>query len=148
VASRDSLAAFWLGATYDSEGRHDEAISAYRQAGAATYFLEQGHDPYAAGDYESACSSYSRASEIAPDMALAQMYMGHCHMRRGDFSQAEAYYRRAIQLDPQYGYPYIHLANLLREQLQRPDLAREVLMDCVSRVESAHWRQECLAEGQ
>ena len=87
VASRDSLAAFWSGATYDSEGRHDEAISAYRQAGAATYFLERGHDPYAAGDYESACSSYLRGiRDLRRDGAGPNVYGALPYAPRGVFA--------------------------------------------------------------
>jgi tetratricopeptide (TPR) repeat protein len=142
----DRMAALWLGKAYDLQGRHSEATAAYRHAGAAVYFLKQGHPPYEMGDYETACRNYSRAVEIAPQIAVAHMYMGHCYLRRGEFLLAEASYRRAVALDSQYGYPYLHLANLLKDHLQQPDAAKDVLTDCIEQVESAYWRQECMTK--
>jgi tetratricopeptide (TPR) repeat protein len=144
----DRVAAFWLGKAYDLQGRHNDATAAYQRAGAAMYFLERGHPPYEMGDYETACRNYLRAVEIAPQMAIAHMYMGHCLVRRGEYLPAETSYRRAIELDPQFGYPYLHLASLLREHLQLPNAARDVLLDCIARVESAYWRRECLAKSR
>lgn len=148
VAQNDRIAAFWLGEAYERLGRHDEAIAAWRQAGAASYFLGLGHKPYESMDYDTACLNYLRAVEIAPDMALTHMYAGHCYVRRGEFTLAEQEYRRAIQLDPQYGYPYIHLATLLTDHLKRPDEAADALRRCLAATQAGEWYRMCQRASQ
>ncbi len=143
AAPLDPLAAFWLGEAYRRLGWHDKATNAWRHAGAASYFLALGHRHYAAMNYSAACRDYLLAVEIAPESAWAHMYAGHCYMRRGRFDLAERAYRIAIQLNPQYGYPYIHLATLLRTQLERPREAEEVLKRCMNATRTGEWYLEC-----
>ncbi len=142
VAPRDQMASFWLGEAYSRQGRHSDAVVAWRRAGAAPYFLALGHGPYGALDYETACLYYLRAVEIAPDMARAHMYAGHCYSRRGDLVLAEQAYRQAIQLDPKDGWSYLHLAGLLR-RMGEPDKARGVLGSCIEQAQSGSWYALC-----
>lgn len=142
ASPQDPVSLFRLGEAYSRLGLHDKAISAWRQARAELYFLERGHQSYETLDYELACTNYLLAVEIAPDMALAHMYAGHCFLRRDQLDRAEQEYRRAIVLDPAYGYPYIHLAHILNTSLQRSEEAMNVLDACLEHA-SAHWQGEC-----
>lgn len=143
VAAKDRIASFWLGEAYVRLGRYDEAIVAWRGADSASYFLNLGHLSYAALDYYTACLYYLRAVEIAPDMAIAHMYSGHCYWRTGNVVLAEREYLRALQLDPEYGYPYLHLASLYVDGFRQPERARIVLEKCIEQVQSAYWVMEC-----
>lgn len=140
---QDPIALLRQGEAYLRLGLHDRAISSWRQAMAESYFLEQGHQSYETGDYESACTNYLRAVEIAPDEALAHMYAGHCFLRRGQLDRAEQEYRRAVSLDPTYGYSYLHLAQLLSTSFLRTQEARDVLDSCLQHA-SRYWQAECL----
>lgn len=140
---QDPISLLRQGDAYSRLGLHDRAISTWRQAKAEFYFLEQGHQSYETLDYESACTNYLRAVEIAPDMALAHMYVGHCFLRRSELDRAEQEYRQAMLLDPAYGYPYIHLAQLLNTSLQRSREAQDVLDSCLQHA-SRDWQAECL----
>lgn len=140
---KDIFASFWLGRVYSDLSRHDEAISAWRKAGAAPYFLSLGHMSYAMLDNVTACIYYLRAVEIAPDMAIAHMYAGHCYWRIGNLVLAEREYLRALQLDPEYGYPYLHLAGLYVEGFSQPDRARTLLENCIKQMQIPYWINEC-----
>ena len=143
IASKDRMASFWLGEVYSGLGRHDEAIGAWRNAGAAPFFLELGHISYAAIDIDTSCFYYLRALEIAPEMALAHMYAGNCYRRTNNLILAEREYLSAIKLNPNFGYPYIHLANLYVEGSNQSDQARYILDACIKQCESPRWVTEC-----
>ncbi len=143
AASTDRIAAFWLGEAYYRQGLNDEAIAAWRMADASAYFLNRGHQPYAEGDFLTACKYYLLAVAIGPEVALNHMYAGHCYWRLRDYVHAEQEYNRAIELDPAYGYPYLHWALMLSGDLKQPEQARRILQRCVNEVQSDYWRAEC-----
>lgn len=140
---QDEVSFFWLGEAYSRQGRQDEAIAAWRKAKAAPYFIVRGQKAYEEHDLEAICRNYLLGVAIAPDMALAQMYAGHCYNLRGEYVLAEQAYRRAIELAPTYGYPYIHIANMFFFNMKLPEPARSVLEDCMAHMSPGYWRQAC-----
>ncbi len=55
----------------------------------------------------------SRALELDPSLAFANVTMGNLLLRRHDFAQAESFMRRAIELNPNDPDSYAGLANVL-----------------------------------
>lgn len=82
-APADPIAGFWLGQSLMRTGRHDDAISAWRAAGAATYFVHEANLHHWVGDDVAALDAYRIAGAVDPQapptelrVAMAWAYYG------------------------------------------------------------------------
>ncbi|MEW5976494.1 MAG: tetratricopeptide repeat protein [Acidobacteriota bacterium] len=101
---------FYLGTIYYALGRHAEAIASYQQAlrldgpsPPARHWLFLGIAQSGEGkeSQEQAKSSFLRAREIDPQLALAHYELGKWYLKNGQPALAESSLERALELDPQ-----------------------------------------------
>ncbi|HHX43187.1 MAG TPA: glycosyltransferase [Chloroflexi bacterium] len=101
-----------------AEGRHSEAIAAYRHA-ASTYpdqpgpHYELGLLHHARGEVPEAIASFERTAALVPDDASIWNNLGVLHYAQGHYTQAEECYRRAVALDVDYSQAWYGLARTL-----------------------------------
>lgn len=103
-----------LGQIYFGLDRHQEAIRAFRQAGALdpTFARPWHHlgDTYnALNRRDQALNAYQRASELDPNYAPTWSSLGDLYEALGRHNEAVKAYRRAIELDPARAWDYHHL---------------------------------------
>lgn len=146
ATGRPDLANWYHGLALRQMGREAESLALLAKSGASDYYLTMGHMDFRIRDIPAACSDYLFALEIAPDDAEVNMYAGHCHIQSGRNELAEQAYMKAIRLDPNFGYPYIHLANLYRSRYKDDARSRQALLACIQTVQDAHWKNECQVE--
>ncbi len=117
-----SAAALWdLGAAYDHQNLHEQAIKAYQRAVAlaphlADVQLRLGQILAMYSRNEEASASLDRAAEAKSDTPEARLYRSDAALLRGDIAAAEAWAREAVALAPQNAAANGGLAGILISQ--------------------------------
>lgn len=94
-----------LGASFDSLGDFDKAVSHYRKSlaeddGQANVWTNLGVSLRMQGDYPQAAQAYERALEINPDYPEAHSSLGTLRLVEGDAQASLEHFEKAIALRP------------------------------------------------
>ena len=117
-----------LGAAYQSQGAHDDAVAMYRQAIAAQPdFLDAHHNLATAlaarGDYEEAVRSYEHVLNSVPNHPTARNNLGKTFVQLGRLEDAVVCFRRALEDQPLDIPIWMNLGTALGEQGKLDDAA-------------------------
>ena len=102
--SDNTLTAYkYLADTYQKQGKNDEAIKAYQQAGG---FFPTSDTPHSAlgliyfnqKDFKDAEKEYSKAAALAPNTASNLYSLGQTYIAEGRYADAEIEFKRVKQL--------------------------------------------------
>ncbi len=109
-----ALAWIGLGDAYSSAGRHNDAITAYRQAleldpQQAEAWHSLGNVYHARGDETAAIEAYRQAVTLTPEYAAAWNSLATLYGTLGRFDEAIEAYGRVIDLEPDFAWPYNNL---------------------------------------
>ncbi len=139
-------AATWqqLGLIYQTSERHQEAIKAFRQAGALdpTLALPWHHlgDTYRLlNRREQALNAYQRASELDPTYAPTWSNLGDLYEALNRRDEAVKAYRRALELDPGRAWDYHHLGEIFEARGEYP-IALSYYQQAAERHQNDHDR--------
>ena len=77
----------------------------------------------AAGNRDSAITSYRRAVELKPDYSDALTNLGNLLLNKGEAEEAEGYYRKAVRLAPENAMAHNNLGSVLLVQKAFDDAA-------------------------
>ncbi|MEA3308679.1 MAG: tetratricopeptide repeat protein [Chloroflexota bacterium] len=94
-------AQFQLGQILETQGEQAAALEAWRAAGAAQYFLQQGQTRVREGDFEAAVRSYELALEIQPDLYEGYEHLARALQRLGLKEEALTALSSAVALEPE-----------------------------------------------
>jgi cytochrome c-type biogenesis protein CcmH/NrfG len=86
--------------------------------------LEQSRNSRKKGDCKSAIQHAKKATEIAPDFALAYVETGMCEIALDKLDDAQQSFSTAIQRDPKFLYGYIGLAHVQSKREKWNDAAK------------------------
>jgi tetratricopeptide (TPR) repeat protein len=120
VALRPGSTAAWrdLGASYDRQSLHPQAIEAYRRAvelepnlGDVLCRLGELNTMYSRMEEASDC--FERAADVNPETTKARLLRSDARLLRGDIFDAEGWARKAVALDPASDAAHGTLAGLL-----------------------------------
>ena len=100
VAPHDAVAGFFLGQALWEAGDRREALDAWRQAGAAVYFLTQGQELQLQGRWQEAEGVLRLALELDPQSWEAHLELGEALMRNRKVEQALQEFHLALALCP------------------------------------------------
>lgn len=112
---------FNVGSALQSQGKHGESISYYRQAlkirGNHFYAHKNLGDALSEqGKLSEAIGHYRRAIEIKPDYSAAYYKLGVAFESQGDLNEAIRHYRQAIEIKPDYFPAYYKLGVAFQSQ--------------------------------
>lgn len=122
-------------------GLHDESLSRFRRAAAASpgdgaMANQLGMALHRAGDEEGAAEAFAEAARLSPGLADAPANLGAVLLESGAPGEAEAHLRRALELDPAHASACNNLAVLLR----RAGRVGEAVVLYRRAIEAAHGR--------
>ncbi|MDD5451744.1 MAG: YcaO-like family protein [Desulfovibrionales bacterium] len=114
---------FFLGYTYEREGRYDEALACYERALAldttgkerASLYCQRGVCYKELGDIRQALAELEKARECNAELKEIHNLMGFCHFKLKDHVQSIACFEKAIDLDPSSAIDYANIGSNLRE---------------------------------
>lgn len=102
-----------LGLSYEALGRNEEAIAAYRAAGA---YLHLGTLLAENNRSSEAVPYLMRATQAAPADPLAHRELGKAYLALDKFDQAQVELEQAVQVDPQSGPAHFLLSQAYRKK--------------------------------
>jgi tetratricopeptide (TPR) repeat protein len=96
-----------LGAVYNRQGRHDDAIAALRKGiqldpGRAEGYYNLGIVYRHSGRPDMALQAYREATRINPRMADAHYNLANLYLEKGQLAQAIVHYQQALELRPDW----------------------------------------------
>ncbi len=120
-----------LGSRYQSQGRVEEAIAAYRQALSvrpddAETLNNIGNVLYARGEAAEAIDSYQKAIRLDPNHADAHNNLANCLLNEKRYPEADVLYQRAIALQPKRAQFKANFARSLRDQGRHSEAVEEL----------------------
>ena len=129
LAPHEAEARFRIGDLERRSGRHDAAIVAYRAALAAgsthpVLLNNLGLSLRAIGQLDEAARCFTRALDIAPDLAQAHANLADVLREQHRFAPAIPHYTRALELEPGVGQLWVNLG-VCRHRIGLFDAARE-----------------------
>jgi tetratricopeptide (TPR) repeat protein len=110
------------GYVLDNQGRHAEAIAAFKRAAELApklgyIYTTAGNGYLALGEYDNAIAQYEKTVEATPDSPVGYDALGHASALAGDPDRGLSMLKKAIEIDPEYGPAYAHLGRLYYTQL-------------------------------
>lgn len=91
---------------------------------AADDAMEQGEAFFSQGKMDEALTAYKKALDLDPKLYDAALYSGDVYMQKADFANAEIWYQKAIAIDPNRETAYRYSATPLMKQ-RKFDQARD-----------------------
>jgi tetratricopeptide (TPR) repeat protein len=115
----------------DTQQGKEEAKKEYEAALTVNQFDEKsecrlGTIAYQAGDLKSSLSHYSRAVELQPDDAEANLGLAKDRMEMNESQKAQVLLEHAVHLDPTNPEAYFRLATIYRQEGRVEDSKREL----------------------
>jgi len=137
------LAYFWLGLAYQAVDDNEQAIHAWRKAGAANYFFMLGETTYRLGLFHEAQRNYEIVIKIDPDFDPAPYFkLGIIQWRSQAGIKA---FQNAWRLGPNtaMGYSALGFSALFQGELER---SRDYFLKAWSLDPTPSWPYEGLAD--
>ncbi len=114
---------FFLGYTYEREGRYDEALARYESAlrvdskgkERGSIYCHRGLCYKEAGDYSRALDELEKALECNSELKEVHNLMGFCYYKLKDHPKSMACFEKAIEIDPSSAIDYANIGSNLRE---------------------------------
>lgn len=109
----------YMGYTYYTEGRYDEALAAFNKALAlnpslAVAWLNIGNIHFHRKDMSKARSCYRKASKIDLNLGAAHTRTGLSYLEEGKLAKAAAYLERGLAVDPSDYWAHLGLSEYYR----------------------------------
>jgi len=91
---------------------------ARRRAASFDFYYQQGLTFLEQGEFGKAAAQFRAATEVKPDSAKAQNYLGLCYFRQKNYRPARDHFEKAVALDPKFASAYNNLAGTYSLELQ------------------------------
>lgn len=123
---------FFLGYTYEREGRYDEALACYGQALAldttgkerGSIYCHRGTCYKEIGDYRRALDELEKARGSNAELKEIHNLMGFCNFKLKHHRESIACFEKAINIDPSSAIDYANIGSNLREMGQIAEAIR------------------------
>lgn len=118
----EALAYYEQGCTFTTQGRHGEAVAAYRKAlqlnpDYPSAYNNMGISLAKQNKYDEAIAAYRKFIQLEPpDQALGYYNLGNALRNQGKIPDAIAAYRKAVEVKPDYGNAYNNMGGALLSQ--------------------------------